>query len=64
MKPGGCVALDRLEVIADTFLSMNAPVQWALPAWLEGCEAIQKQIRARVRRTWTSSTGSSLNCLK
>ena len=40
-------ALDRLEVIADTFLSMNAPVQWALPRWLESREAIQKQIRAR-----------------
>ena len=29
-------AMERLEVIADTFLSMNAPVQWALPAWLAG----------------------------
>ncbi|MGA2349250.1 MAG: pyridoxal phosphate-dependent aminotransferase [Terracidiphilus sp.] len=41
-------ALDRLEVIADTFLSMNAPVQCALPAWLEGREVIQQQIRSRV----------------
>ena len=41
-------ALDRLEVIADTFLSMNAPVQLALPAWLESREAIQQQIRHRV----------------
>jgi aspartate/methionine/tyrosine aminotransferase len=41
-------ALDRLEVIADTFLSMNAPVQCALPAWLGGREAIQEQIRQRV----------------
>jgi alanine-synthesizing transaminase len=41
-------ALDRLEVIADTFLSMNAPVQCALPVWLEGREAIQRQISARV----------------
>jgi len=41
-------ALDRLEVIADTFLSMNAPVQCALPAWLGGRAAIQEQIRARV----------------
>src|ERR1022692_1706703 len=37
-----------LEVIADTFLSMNAPVQCALPVWLEGRTAIQTQIRARV----------------
>lgn len=41
-------ALDRLEVIADTFLSMNAPVQCALPAWLAGRRAIQKQIAERV----------------
>jgi alanine-synthesizing transaminase len=41
-------ALDRLEVIADTFLSMNAPVQCALPKWLEGRAAIQGQIRKRV----------------
>jgi aspartate/methionine/tyrosine aminotransferase len=40
-------ALERLEVIADTFLSMNAPVQCALPKWLEGREAIQRQIRMR-----------------
>jgi len=42
-------ALGRLEVVADTFLSMNAPVQCALPAWLAGCGEIQEQIRARVR---------------
>ena len=43
-------SLERLEVIADTFLSMNAPVQWALPAWLEGRSEIQRQIRERVAR--------------
>lgn len=42
-------ALDRLEVIADTFLSMNAPVQWALPSWLLNRAEIQEQIRRRVR---------------
>jgi aspartate/methionine/tyrosine aminotransferase len=41
-------ALSRLEVIADTFLSMNAPVQLAIPAWLGGRAAIQEQIRRRV----------------
>jgi alanine-synthesizing transaminase len=40
-------ALARLEVIADTFLSMNAPVQWALPKWLAGRAMIQGQIRRR-----------------
>jgi aspartate/methionine/tyrosine aminotransferase len=46
--PQATLALDRLEIIADTFLSMNAPVQWALPAWLEDRELIRQQIRARV----------------
>jgi aspartate/methionine/tyrosine aminotransferase len=46
--PGKEQALERLEVIADTFLSMNAPVQCALPAWLEGRATIQGQIRERV----------------
>ncbi len=40
-------AAARLEVVADTFLSMNAPVQCALPAWLAGSGGLQKQIRAR-----------------
>jgi aspartate/methionine/tyrosine aminotransferase len=46
--PQAAQALDRLEVIADTFLSMNAPVQCALPQWLGGRAAIQAQIRERV----------------
>jgi alanine-synthesizing transaminase len=41
-------AMERLEVIADTFLSMNAPVQWALPAWLTRCGEMQRQILERV----------------
>jgi len=46
--PEATAALDRLEVIADTFLSMNAPVQAALPIWLDGRAVIQNQIRQRV----------------
>jgi alanine-synthesizing transaminase len=42
-------ALARLEIVTDTFLSMNAPVQLALPAWLAGSEAIQAQILERAR---------------
>jgi alanine-synthesizing transaminase len=42
-------AMARLEVIADTFLSMNAPVQYALPFWLDGRHSIQQQIRQRMR---------------
>jgi aspartate/methionine/tyrosine aminotransferase len=40
-------ALARLEIVADTFLSMNAPVQCALPAWLAECGFLQEQIRTR-----------------
>ncbi len=43
-------ALGRLEVIADTYLSMNAPVQHALPRWLASRGAIQEQILSRVRK--------------
>jgi aspartate/methionine/tyrosine aminotransferase len=46
--PGSEAALERLEVIADTFLSMNAPVQCAMPAWIAGRKAIQRQISQRV----------------
>ncbi len=38
----------RLEVIADTFLSMNAPIQCALPHWLEHRRQIQRQIQKRI----------------
>ena len=47
--PGSEEALARLEVLADAYLSMNAPVQRALPFWLENRESIQAQIRVRVR---------------
>jgi alanine-synthesizing transaminase len=42
-------ALARLEVIADTFLSMNAPVQHAMPALLQLRLAFQQQLQARIR---------------
>lgn len=42
-------ALARLEVIADTFLSMNAPVQLAMPAWIRGAGKTQRQILERAR---------------
>ena len=38
----------RLEVIADTYLSMNAPIQWATPALLEQRHTIQQQLLDRV----------------
>jgi len=47
--PGSKDALERLEVVSDTYLSMNAPVQRALPVWLAGRKLIQRQILERVR---------------
>src|SRR5580658_3828703 len=38
----------RLEVIADTYLSMNAPIQWAVPALLDQRKNIQEQLLERV----------------
>jgi alanine-synthesizing transaminase len=38
----------RLEVISDTYLSMNAPIQWALPTLLEQRKSIQQQLLSRV----------------
>jgi aspartate/methionine/tyrosine aminotransferase len=49
-------ALARLEVIADTFLSMNAPSQLALPDWLGSREEIQTQILTRLRANLAAIT--------
>lgn len=53
---GRDAALARLEIIADTFLSMNAPAQLALPVWLQRRFVLQKQILER--------TLSNLNTIK
>jgi len=42
-------AMERLEVIADTYLSMNAPVQCAIPVLLDQRHAIQRQLLKRVQ---------------
>jgi alanine-synthesizing transaminase len=43
-------ALARLEVIADTYLSLSAPAQHALPTFLSQRQAFQQQLMARVRK--------------
>ncbi len=43
-------AFDRLELIADTYLSVGAPVQWAAASLLASREEIQTQILSRARR--------------
>ena len=45
-------ALERLEVIADTYLSVNTPVQNAAGAWLSGRAVIRDQVMARVRANY------------
>ncbi len=50
-------ALARLEVIADTYLSMNTPVQLAMPALLEQRHSFQKQLLARVRKNLAELDG-------
>ncbi len=42
-------ALARLELIADTYLSMNAPVQLAAPTMLEERHSIQAQLMQRIQ---------------
>jgi len=44
-------ALERLEVIADTFLSVNTPVQVGLPNLLRCGQAIRSQIQQRIAET-------------
>jgi aspartate/methionine/tyrosine aminotransferase len=43
-------ALQRLEVIADTYLSMNAPIQHALPEFLAHRNAFRRELIARLRK--------------
>jgi hypothetical protein len=46
-------ALHRLEIIADTFLSVHTPVQVALPALLKHGQDIRRQIGNRVRSNYS-----------
>ena len=43
-------AMERLEVIADTYLSMNAPMQWAIPTLLAQRKSAQQQLQERVKK--------------
>jgi alanine-synthesizing transaminase len=43
-------AVAALEIIADTYLSMNAPIQHALPVFLDQRHVFQKQLMQRVRK--------------
>jgi alanine-synthesizing transaminase len=46
-------ALDRLEIIADTYLSLSAPAQAALPTLLAQRHSLRPQLLARIRENRT-----------
>lgn len=46
-------ALARLEMIADTYLSLNAPIQLAAPVLLQQRKQFQQQLMARARTNLT-----------
>lgn len=52
-------ALERLELIADTFLSVGAPVQVALPGLLALGGRVREAIRARVARNRAALAGAA-----
>ena len=49
-EPARMQAVERLELIADTYLSVATPVQHAAPALLRAGATIRDQIRLRTRR--------------
>jgi alanine-synthesizing transaminase len=46
-------ALARLEIIADTYLSMNAPIQAAAPEFLQHRHTFQQQVMDRLKKNLT-----------
>jgi len=57
-------AMSRLELIADTYLSVATPVQHATPKLLAMRESIQKEIRERVEMNGKVLEEQKLNVLK
>ena len=57
-------AATRLELIADTYLSVGAPVQHALPALLHHGAAIRQQIQQRTKANLETLIASSLRPLQ
>jgi hypothetical protein len=50
-------ALEALELVADSFLSVNTPVQIALPTLLDAAESVRTAIHERLRRNLTGLRG-------
>ena len=57
-------ALQRLEIIGDTYLSVNTPVQNACRQWLANSDGIHEQILSRVKTNLQWLKQSGLNVLK
>lgn len=58
-------ATERLEILCDTFLSVNTPVQLAVPDLLRNCRVVKDRIRERVRgnyRFLRSELGKDTGC--
>jgi alanine-synthesizing transaminase len=59
------MAVERLEIIADTYLSLSAPTQWAFRALLEQRRLLHPQLLERIRQNWEflrSSVGKEGCC--
>ncbi len=65
--PGHKSALEGLEWIADTFLSVSTPIQWALPRILAASAGVQERIQRRTRANLENlihrTSASSCSCL-
>jgi alanine-synthesizing transaminase len=65
--PGHEAALDCLELIADTYLSVSTPAQIALPKLLEAADSVRAQIVIRtaenLRRLCAACAGSPIQVL-
>lgn len=54
-------ALERLEIIADTYLSLNSPTQWAFAELLEQRHSVRPQVVHRVRENWKCLQAAARN---
>ncbi|MBI4394617.1 MAG: pyridoxal phosphate-dependent aminotransferase [Candidatus Omnitrophica bacterium] len=56
--------LERLEIILDTYLSVNTPVQRALAPWFSLKPSIQKEIKDRIQTNFDFLQGFPTSCLQ
>ena len=61
VRAGADDALARLEVVADTYLSLNAPTQWAVPTLLAQRKPVQAQLVRRLLKNLSELDGQLVN---